>query len=178
MRKATFFLLAFAATCIAAQAKPFDLSLFKGSYAGSVFFGTQNGSAAGTANAGFKVQKSGFNGTLALSGIISDGNSSVPVSQTITLKKNGSIFISDFAPLLVQPPTPITGRFKGNEKRQKISAAIPWTFDSASGSSDVAIRLRRTKHRATLTVTYLLHVSGAPVNPIQTLVWTASRRIK
>jgi hypothetical protein len=160
----------------AAQAKTFpDLSAFAGKLKGTISLSIGVASASGPANVNVIVPKSGRSATFNISGSVSAGGTTFPLSNTFTFYPSKNFTVQD---LVFHFPSGSTTSASGKYSSSKrvINYSAPFNYQTSSGSVSGTVRVHSTKSKQTVELTYAIFVNGS--GTVYQFTITASRKIK
>jgi hypothetical protein len=168
-------LLALLTLSTAAEAKTFpDLSAFRGHGKGTLVLVSNGTTLAGTANVNVIVPKSGRSATFNISGSISVGGTTLPLSNVLTFSSSRSFTAQDLL-FHISTTTGASGKYSSSKRSINYSGRFNYQ-NTTTGAVSGAVGVHTTKTKQTIQITYFLTVDGSPITYQFTI--TVSRRIK
>jgi hypothetical protein len=168
-------LFALVALAFSAQGKSFpDLSAFQGNLKGTVSIVSLGTTYTGPCTVRAIVPKSGRSATFNISGSISGGGTTLPLSNVLKFAPSRNFTSQDLAfHIAGSSSTSATGRYSSSKR--SINYSAPFSFSGATGTVSGTVRVHTTKTKQTVQISYTLVVNGSTTLPFTI---TASRKIK
>jgi len=168
--------LAFFTLSLSAEARTFpDLSAFAGKLKGTMLLSVGGATATGPANVNVAVPKSGRSATFNISGSVSAGGTTYPLSNVFTFYPSKNFTVQDLVfHFLGGSTTSASGKYSSTKRIINYSA--PFNYQTSSGSVSGTVRVHTTKTKQTIELTYTIFVNGS--GPVYQFTITVSRKIK
>jgi hypothetical protein len=168
-------LFALVALSFAAEGKASpDLSAFGGHTKGTISLVSAGTTFTGPCRVNAIVPKSGQSATFHISGSISSGGTTLPLSNVLTFTASRKFTSQDLAfHVGGSSSTSASGRYSSSKRSINYNATF--NFLGSTGTVSGTVRVHTTKTKQTLQLNYTLVVSGTTTIPFTI---TASRRIK
>jgi hypothetical protein len=159
----------------AAEAKTFpDLSAFRGHMKGTLSLSSSGITYGGSSSLNVIVPKSGRSATFNISGSISGGGTTVPLSNVLTFSSS-RVFTAQDLLFHLSTTTGASGKYSSSKRSINYSGRFNYQ-NTTTGTVSGTVRVHTTKTKQTIQITYFLTVDGSSITYQFDI--TASRKIK